>query len=266
MSDGIIIKTLRESSNLSQSGLSKLSGVSRSFISEIESDKAGFSEETFDKLSSALVKFVDLSYVAGMYDRKSSISILKVHKREEKTKDGGGWVLSDGYIARVEFTTKHELLAKFLSRMFDFGTVTKSKYKYGNNEYTRYSYMCWSKNAERLLTELLPYLKLKKKQAELILELRALQGERKGRSWGAPTKHKVDEDEFSALCEYGYGCVLLSRYFGIPEQVASRLKEKWLAGKGLFNNIEETTNKYLNKVEEYERIYQELQETKRILN
>jgi transcriptional regulator with XRE-family HTH domain len=173
-----LLKSVRLASNLSQNKLGKMSGVSNNYISEIEAGKYNPSSDVLDKLSGTLSQFIDLSYVAGLYDRKSSITILRVKQISSKEKTSGkwhgGWSQGYGYLARVEFRSKHKFLVELIQKVFGCGSITHTKYS-KDPEKTCWTFMAWSDNAEQVLDKIYPYIKLKRQQCDLIFKLRELQ-------------------------------------------------------------------------------------------
>jgi transcriptional regulator with XRE-family HTH domain len=164
-----ILKALRESSGISQRELAKEAGVSRTAIYDTEQGKRDLPADVMDKISAVIAEKIELSYVAGLFDRRSRISILKVHPPKVRTQSRSS--VSPHYIARVEFSSVHPLLLEVIQKVFKCGTFYHSPKK---NPVT-HGFMAWSFNAEQVLTQLLPYIKLKRPQIQKILELRAIQ-------------------------------------------------------------------------------------------
>lgn len=168
---GLVLKSLREASNLSQRDLANLAGVSRTKIFDIEQGKSS-AVALADKINTIIAERLDLAYVAGLFDRKSSITTLK--NKPDYVKRGPGRVdnPSPHYVVRVEFLSRHKLLIDIIHKVFKCGSITTIKQ---DGQVRYWKFMAWSKNAERVLEELYPYLRLKRQQAELLLQLRFLQ-------------------------------------------------------------------------------------------
>lgn len=168
---GHIIKNFREQARLSRNELSRLSGVAETTLREMEGNKYGTDPEKANKIASVLSRFVDLSYIAGLFDKGSTIgiSIQNTQYLNNRSSQNTGYSKNPYYYPRVQFYSKHKLLLEILQKVFEVGTFSYSK-KTG-----MYTYMAWSGNAEIVLEKLLPYLRIKRKQAELCLELRQIQ-------------------------------------------------------------------------------------------
>lgn len=188
--DGELLKSVRLNAGLSLRDLAKETGISFQTISDLERGHSKLTEDRVDLLSSALARFVDTAYVAGLFDRKSSIGILKVKpvtREKLKEKQNGGSVTGPTYLVRVEFRTKHKLLVDLIQKIMGCGTFT--------NVNNTHIFMAWSANGERVLNTLMPYLKVKRRQAELCLELRDMQNDNKKFRLYGLTQDYVDRAE-----------------------------------------------------------------------
>lgn len=172
--DGELLKSVRTNAGLTLRQLASKTKIPFQTISDLERGHTKLTPERVDILADTLSKFVDKAYVAGLFDRKSSIGILKVKpvtRKELKEKNNGGSVTGPTFLVRVEFRSKHKLLIDLIQKVMGCGTLTSV-----NNTHV---FMAWSANGERVLNTLMPYLKVKRRQAELCLELREMQKDNK---------------------------------------------------------------------------------------
>lgn len=158
-----IYKDIRESANLSQCKLSKLSGVSRATIYDIETRGNSPRPDTLDKLAKTLSEFTDLAYVAGLFDRSSTITITRNKAGRTNTS------IRPHYLARVVFNSKHRILCEIVKTILDCGNVCPVSSK----TFEGFSFYAHSKDAGKALEKLLPYLKLKRAKALVLLAFRA---------------------------------------------------------------------------------------------
>jgi len=158
-----LLKSLRESAGLSQRDLATAVGISRTKVFNLE-QKSSLGENEVDLFSKALAKTIDLSYVAGLFDRASTFSITriapgKIHALQKST----------AYIARIQFSSNHKLLVDILMSVFGTGKVCPQKY---NNGTTRWIYYSHNQSVDVVLEMLIPYLKLKREKALVLQEFR----------------------------------------------------------------------------------------------
>lgn len=127
-------------------------------------------EEDFDKLSRAIASRIQIAYVAGLFDRHSSWSILKLMPNREKnqgttsTGRNRGPINLPSYSIRIRFMTKHKLLAEVLEKVLGEGFTTYHKSS------KAYCLFLTSRKARRVIDKLLPYLVLKRQEALLLQE------------------------------------------------------------------------------------------------
>lgn len=160
-----ILKDIRESVGLSQKKLSELSGVHRKTLYEMETNDRGCSEETLNKLSKTLAQFTDLAYVAGLFDRNSVITITKNKIGTTNTQQ------RPHYIAKVTLSSKHKILCELVKQVLECGLVTTLSPNKHRKE-PRYEFYAFSKQAELAAERLLPYLKIKREKAKVLLAFR----------------------------------------------------------------------------------------------
>lgn len=215
VSTGSVLKGLREAARLSQQELADKTGIDRSTISQLENDKFHLTEDRMDKLSNTLAEFTDLAYVAGLFDRASCLGITKL--RVGQVYNAYGTRVSPHYRVRVNFTSKHKILVEVINRVFGVGKVCPQKNYRGGQPY--YMFYAGSANAEDVLRKLLPYLRVKRSQVELILQLReiinfnrhnrqgsmkvVMKGKGKGAGWDAKK----------------------SMWFGLPQSTVDKMEE-----------------------------------------
>ena len=153
------------------------------------------------------VLFLDsefLAYLAGVIDSDGSIGISR---RTEKTNTHGysyrealqiTWKRSDGAI-------------DFLSKLKSIYGGSLGFYTGGfNNKTQTVRYSTDGKGTEKIVKDILPYLKLKRKQAELVLEMRGLKRVKYGNNNHKPQSVWEKEDEI-------YQRVLIQRSRGLTE-------------------------------------------------
>lgn len=193
--DGELLRSTRINAGLTLRQLAAETGIKFQTISDLERGHTKLTADKVDILSSALARFVDLSYVAGLFDRKSSIGILRVNPktREQLAKGNGGTLYGPSFLVRVEFRTKHKLLVELVQKVLGAGTHTTVQGK--GKPWVTHTFMAWSANGEKVINQLLPYLKVKRRQAELCLELREMQKVNRKYSSAGLTQDYVDRAE-----------------------------------------------------------------------
>ena len=166
MSSTNLLKSLREAANLSQQELATRTGLSRTKVYNLENRDLLNQDET-DLFSKVLAETIDLSYVAGLFDRASSFLIIKVARGKIHEHQ-----LSPTYIASISFTTNQKLLADTLREVFGVGEVC-SVTQYGAQAgKSRWNYYARSHSVDIILEKMIPYLRLKRKKAILLQEFR----------------------------------------------------------------------------------------------
>lgn len=193
--DGELLRSTRINAGLTLRQLADETGIKFQTISDLERGHTKLTADKVDILSSALARFIDLSYVAGLFDRKSSIGILRVNPktREQLAKGNGGTLYGPTFLVRVEFRTKHKLLVELVQKVLVTGTHTTVQGK--GKPWVTHTFMAWSANGEKVINQLLPYLKVKRRQAELCLELREMQKVNRKYSIAGLTQDYVDRAE-----------------------------------------------------------------------
>ncbi len=115
-----------------------------------------------------------LAYLAGVIDSDGSIGISK---RTEKMNTHGY-----SYRETVQLTWKYDnATLKFVNMLKNIYGGSTGIYSGGfNNKTETVRYSADGKGAERIAKDILPYLILKKKQAELVLEMRLIKNVKYG--------------------------------------------------------------------------------------
>jgi hypothetical protein len=150
--------------------LSRQAGVDTKSIRVYEDSDAGLSEEDLDKISKVLSTRLKIAYIAGLFDRRSSWTVLRLRPAARFLKDDGnntGPVNFTNYSSRIRFVTKHKLLAEVLEAYFGAGFVSRSEC----HGCTRYEFFVTNRRAQEVAEKLLPHLILKKQQAEIIIKV-----------------------------------------------------------------------------------------------
>lgn len=165
-----ILKDIRESTGLTDRDLSALSGVSRTSIYYLERERIkNPSPVMIDRLIYELSKYVELSYIAGLVDRASSITITKNKAGHTNTSK------YPHYIARFTVGSKHKEIAELVRRVLGVGSVTTLYEKIdGKKVPYRYNYYAHCVQSGQALEKLFPYLKIKREKAKILLEFREL--------------------------------------------------------------------------------------------
>lgn len=107
------------------------------------------------------VSLKDLAYMAGFFDGEGSICITRYRNNRNKDKS----FLYTLYVSVVG--TKREVIDFFNTTLSPQRKVGESKYR---DEFIAYRWGCASENAIQFLKMIYPYLKLKRKQAELAIK------------------------------------------------------------------------------------------------
>lgn len=159
-----ILKEIRESCKLSTAELSKRSGVHRRDIYNLEKGKRN---KHYHRVLDALAEKVELAYIAGLVDRASCITITKLKKGATSTSK------HEHYMARFIVTSVNQDIPEIIKRILVVGEVSKTK-SYSTIRDYHYTYYAYCDAAGKALEKLLPYLKIKRRKAEILLEFREL--------------------------------------------------------------------------------------------
>ncbi len=142
-----------------------------------------------------------LAYLAGAIDSDGSISIRRSTYGMRKRKDR----ISPMFSPRISLRQTSNIVPNLLKQVFGGTTYIDKPAKNVKNGKKLYCYEAQNLIAENAIRKLLPYLKIKKPQAELVLQLQQIKTlGRKGHKlviqtnrWGKkmPINHAVYSDE-----------------------------------------------------------------------
>jgi hypothetical protein len=121
----------------------------------------------------SLMNEIDLAYIAGLVDGEAYIGIKKAAVRPDSQ--------NPGYHARIQNRMVDEEAIQFISETLG-GSYYKEKPSVAKGR-PLFCYQSSDKSTEDILLALLPYLRVKKRQAETVMELRKLQAD--------STKHRT---------------------------------------------------------------------------
>jgi hypothetical protein len=113
------------------------------------------------------MKQTDIAYIAGLVDGEGYIGIRKTTVRKD--------CFNHSYHARIQIRMVDEPAIKFITDTLG-GNYYREK-PHCNNGKPLFCYQSSDKKAEHILQTILPYLKVKKRSAETVLQLRKLQRE-----------------------------------------------------------------------------------------
>ena len=141
---------------------------------------------------------LDLAYIAGLMDGESYIGIKK-SKAYDCTKRR-----TPGYHARIQIRMVDEPAIKFIAETLG-GWYYKEK-PHSHKGRLLYCYQASEKRAQEIIKVLLPFLKVKQRPAQIVLELRELQsnGKKHRTKVTEYRNHKCFSDEYVAQCEALY--------------------------------------------------------------
>lgn len=122
----------------------------------------------YGKMDSLFLSETDKAYLAGFIDGEGSISIRRYNPKPDHRES---W----GIVIRISNLNKRVL--EYVSEKAGQGTIQKikmNKYKGRENQRDYYQFSVHSKRAAILLQEILPYLKIKQKQAKIAIGFQKL--------------------------------------------------------------------------------------------
>lgn len=187
-----LLKSLRESSGLSQRDLASELGVSRTKVFNVENNKSKLSPELEEMIAKVIAERIEFSYIAGLFDRRCSFNIYLAKPSHYNCR------IQNGYEIRISFNTKHKILTDILQAVFKNGRVLPRK---GTSKVpVHWTFQAFTAEGEEVLEKLLPYLKVKRQLAEIMLELRDLQKQRVKNYIHIGTE-RLSDDEFHQQAE-----------------------------------------------------------------
>lgn len=131
------------------------------------------------------MKKTDLAYVAGIIDGEGWISI-----KNRQIKNG-----NRNYALKVGLGNTNEWLVNWLK--FSFGGSVCIKKKWLTNQKQQWVWDLSTKQASEFLKMILPYLKLKKPQAELAIKFQSRRKHRGNPNWKIKGKRRMTDAEIA---------------------------------------------------------------------
>ena len=122
---------------------------------------------------------VELSYVAGFFDGEGCVHIAR-----QRAHPGG--VTYINYYLRVDIANTNKDILIWISGLFGYGSVTKKGRK--GNRKQGWSLVIVSRQAASFLTDISPYVKVKRGQVALGIEFQKTKGKRKSEYQGGNTE------------------------------------------------------------------------------
>ena len=163
----------------------------------------------------------DLAYIAGLVDGEGYVGIKKMPPKKDR--------VSSGYHARIQVRMVDEPAIEFLSSTLG-GSYYREK-PHAKNGRPLYCYSASDAKAEHVLKRILPYLRIKRTNANAVLELRALQAT--GR------KHRTKEVGHRFL-QHWNGKLVRVRNLSFSDEYISQCEALYLRCKEL-NRVGATT-------------------------
>jgi len=111
------------------------------------------------------MKKTDLAYIAGIVDGEGTVGIARMRRKESKS-----WT----YTLRVSVQMSAEFIARWLQ--FSFGGRVYPRRWSGQNWKAQYQWVISGEEAGGFLKAILPYLRLKRAQAELVFRFMEIKG------------------------------------------------------------------------------------------
>jgi len=132
---------------------------------------------------------VDLAYIAGIVDGEAYIGIKKSDYHSRVRKDA----INNEYHERIQIRMISEEAIKFLATVLggNYYTEKKPSLKSGKPLYV---YTASDRKAASILQVLLPYLKVKKQDAELVLKIRESKEDKRSFRRGSPARRPMPRE------------------------------------------------------------------------
>lgn len=168
-----LLKELRAVTNTSQRELARIAGTSRTTVYDYETNQRPIPEVTAEKIAKAISSRLTAAYIAGLFDAKGILTIIRVAPNREKfgrkqgKRSNTGPVTTPNYSVRVRLITDSSLLANVLKQFFGAGFVSK-------RSETQYEFFAASKKAAKVLNVLIPYLVIKRERAQMLLDMQEI--------------------------------------------------------------------------------------------
>jgi len=162
---------------------------------EMECDKCGTTWKLKKSISCPKCNGVDggltatLPYCAGLVDGEGCVRIAKSTYGIRKTKD----CISPTYSERLQLRMTDEATIKFFADVFG-GSYYKEKRAYSNSQKPLFVYNVSDKRAYEIIKKLYPYLKIKRKQADILFKLRESKNSPEAKKRGSPAKRSMNKN------------------------------------------------------------------------
>lgn len=104
---------------------------------------------------------IDAAYLAGLIDGEGCIFIIRA-RRKDSTR---GFIYNSG----LDITMTSYFILKFCHAVTGVGSLNKRKYAVKKNWKRAWKWRVCSNQAVEVLTQIFPFLKLKKQQAEIVM-------------------------------------------------------------------------------------------------
>jgi len=132
---------------------------------------------------------VDLAYIAGLIDGEAYIGIKKSTYHSRVLKDG----INPEYHERIQIRMTNEKAIKFIQELLG-GNYYKEKCASLKSGKFLYCYQASDRKAANILKKLLPFLKVKRKETELVLKLRESKEDHRSFRRGSPARRPMPKD------------------------------------------------------------------------
>lgn len=133
------------------------------------------------------ITIADLAWTAGIIDGEGSIFVMKQGRKDRER--------THNYILRVSVQSADRVMTPELKRLFPDGAQFSTQREQRNGWSNTLKWQLNGKKAARFLKEILPYLRVKRRQAELAIEFQ----DTTKKHWKNMTE--LDYTNQSSLCE-----------------------------------------------------------------
>lgn len=132
----------------------------------------------------------DAAYIAGIIDGEGCISLSK--KKDPTMRNGYG------YRPFLLVSNTHEPLLRFLQKNTGLGRVYKKKAAKAHHK-SGYTWQLWSQQASAVLKWVRPYLRVRHKQADLVIRFAEQSNEKFGMRGLPPHIRKYQRDAYTTV-------------------------------------------------------------------
>lgn len=130
-----------------------------------------------------------LAYLAGLIDGEGYIGIKKSKYRRRIVKD----CVSANYHERIQIRMVNEEAIKLFKETLG-GNYYHEKRPYSKSQKQLFCYQASDLRASQILKKLLPYLRVKRRDAELVLKLRKSKEDKRSFRRGSPARRPMPKD------------------------------------------------------------------------